>query len=246
MTLAGAPDFQRQSVPTFTSLGAIAINGAAPVVTDVGPLVLPYHQGIMAYWVASLISAGSPVLVNVTTDVDALPIMQPTVVADGGTCVAAMPAAFVYANAPVKVNVSVGPSALGVSPVAGTLLVFGLSSPPSVIPTPRRVGIGLGHTTDSVAILSGNTTAVLAPPATGTYYRIKSLQAAFLTAPAASSRAHFVAHSTAQIMTFNRFAGVASDGVSVQLDMEWFDGIDFSNNTAVTAGAVILYERWAI
>ena len=246
MTLAGAPDFQTQNAPTFTPLGNLAINGAAPVTLDVGPVVFPYHQALMFYWVASPISAGSPILASCTLGLSSLPIAQPTNIADGGSTQFALPGALIVNNSTTCV-VQIQPSPLGVSPVTGSLFIFGLTVNPLSIPVVRREYIGLGHAVGNVNIALGTTGTVLPAAPSGSYYRIKHLSArANGAAPAAAALNAWTDLSLGTQLSYYRTQGLVNEVDDTEVDVECFGGLSYNNGSTSAFRCSVWYELWPV
>lgn len=246
MTLFGSPDWQAQNAPTLTPLGTFAVNTGGTQTFDIGPLLLPYHQAVAVYWIASPASVGEPVQAAITSDFDAVPLLQTTLIADGSNAVCAIPAAFFIDNGTGVINLTASPPSGGASPILGTLVVIGLSAPPVVIPTPRRQYIGHGATTDQVTAGAGADATVLAAPRPGQYYRLKMFDITFNAAPAAGTSVSLKALGSGLAMMFFRASGVISDSRQVALDLEWSDGVVLHNGTGVGANAIILYEVWNV
>lgn len=244
MTLAGSPDFQAQIAPTITPLGTFNVNTGGVQTFDISSLLLPYHQALAVYWLASPASVLEPVLAAITSNFDAVPLLPFTLIADGGNVVCAIPAAFFLDQASTVINLTASPPAGGASPILGTLVVVGLSSPPVVIPTERRQYIGTGNTTDLIVTAGGANATILAAPRQGQYYRIKSIQLTVTGAPVANTSVTIRKLSDLTAFLFWRVAGTGNDELYVSMDMEWDDGLQCHNSLGVNCNVIVLYEIW--
>jgi len=244
LTLIGAPDFQQQFAQTYTPIGRVDINGAGHQTLDIAPNLMPYHQAIQLYWVASLVSAGSPVAVSVTLGLSSLPVVQQTNIADGANMVAALPGSLVTTQGTSCV-VDVSPSPLGVSPVTGSVFIFGITAPPLAIPAKRLEYIGLGINAGAPVAAGLTVTALAAPPA-GTYYRIKCLSCRFSGAPAIGTALIWRRTSDSTLVVGHSGNGADASFIASGLDVEWSDGLDFQNGSAVASTAIVCAERWQV
>jgi len=245
MTLAGAPDFQSQQAPTFTSLGTLTINGAAPVTLDVGPLIQPNHQGIMLVWVAALASAGSPILADITLGLSSLPIMDPTDIGDGNNVIAAIMGSLVTDNATTCV-VEIQPSPSGVSPVTGSVFIFGITNPPLVIPTIRRAYIGSGTARGNVIVAAGTTVTVVPAAPTGKYNRIKSLYWRSNGVGTANRLLSWNDLGSGSSFAFDHSTGTNISTGGLTLDMENLNGVSFTNGDTTEYRVTAGWELWDI
>lgn len=241
---AGFPDFSLKGAPPLDYLGSFAINTSGTVPFDLTSLITPAHNGLVIFWIASLVYIGGSVYVEVDASLNVTAVIPASLILDGGTLIAPFNGVYFTANAGNTCTMEVSMPFGAAGPATGTILVFGVNATPLVVPAIRRSQIGRGTSTGAISVGSGATVTILDTPPAGTYYRIKCLTAIYTAAPAASVRCAWLfgvtgsgveyAPSTAAGQTFN-----------TPMDFEFDGRTQYLNGVSQSARCSIAYELWA-
>lgn len=244
MTLAGAPDYQNQAASTLTPLGSFAVNTSTSQSFNVTAGILPYHDALQIYWVASLASAGEGVQVGVNASIGSVAFLPSTIIPDGLMTICSMPGRYITDNAGNVLTVTAAVPSGGASPLQGTLIVFAVSdlAVTQIKTSATLIGIGANA---ALGVGAGGSGVLLAPPIAGTYYRIKSLaMLGAAAAPGAGSALVINATSSGVALLASRTTGSANQVDREPFDLEWSDGLTVVSNATTGWSFYVAYEVW--
>ena len=245
MTLGGTLDFQGQNAQSLRFLTSATINTNAVQNVDLTNAIGPMDQGLVLAWVATAGFSGLPLAISAQANLPTIFFAPECRVADGTTIVLPFIGGLVSAGGVGGITINAKPPSDVGGTATGTLFVFALTAPPTIIPSIRRPFIGQGLTNGSVNVGAGATTAVLAAPPDGQHYRLKALSVFVLAAPAAVQRVSWVRTDSAQVMISQPFLAAAGQVWNIPLDLQWDFGLSLTNNTSVTVTTGVLYELWS-
>lgn len=243
MSLGGTLDFQGQSAQSLRFLESIAVNTNLAQNANIDTLLAPMDQGIVLFWLASGAYLGNPITVFSQGSAAGALFSNESRIQSGRFISVPMLGQVAVSALVTPITLVIQRPADQIGPALGTLLVFAQTAPVDVNAVKRWDDLGHGFPNPTTNAAATTTATILAPPAAGTYYRIKSVSWWTLTAPAANQR-----------VTWNDNAGGVIAGTmggptfplqsQVFLDIENGTGVTITNNLSVTITAVVAAELW--
>ena len=245
MTLIPAPDWQQQNQPTFTLLGTIAFNGGAQQTLDITAALQPGITGVYLYWVQGAGTNDSFINVAVGTAAGDTSIVDFSTLFSGQQIQAPLPGQLAVVTGG-SVVVSAKPRDTAITPVKGTVFIFGVTQLPVATVQSRFHDIGVMDGTTAVTVNAGATTTVLPAATTGTYNRVKMLGYNHVAAGAGVARMTWINGNTLNAFAQCIDAGAANTDRQWSVDFAARGAIALSNGLSVAVLAVVAYEVWSI
>lgn len=227
-------------------LTTMAVNTVGAQTLNITSLLNPSYTALLFVWHPTGAAGGDSALVSVSST-PAGPLFAPESNVFPDTQLFVPFDSQYYLNNPtISATVTVLPAAGSVTPMTGSLDIFGVMGTGLVIPVIRQQFIGTGKETGSVNVATTTTGAILSPPQFGFYYRLKMLSWWTTSAPAAAQRVSWINDTTGKILLGTAGGASAPQQSQVACDIYNDGGVDLLNNLSVTISAVVAYELWTI
>lgn len=246
MTIPGANDYQAQVAGSLVLADTIAVSITAQTNFDLTALLPTNAAGVLCYWLQDPF-AGGPILAQLLAGESFLVVSgENTLLASGDQYTFPIPTNLVVADSAASIQLRLSLPSGSPSPLVGTMFVFAMVQPQTVIPTVHHAYIGTGFGSGGVNVSAGATTTILAAPAAGTYYRLKLICSHIGTAPSATAVIHWQLGSI--MADFARFQAstAATQNFDATLDIECDSAVQVINNTSSTVGCSVAYELWNV
>lgn len=230
--------------PSTTALQVINFNGAVATTTDITPMILPYHMGLLLTWVSEAGSNDFFINATVHGTVGPVDFLGQSTINSGGSVVVAIPGQYPVATGGL-IQIILQPRPSAFTPVVGQLFVYALTAPPLINVEQRWLTIGVLN--GVVATIAASSTAALVPAAPAGYYnRVKSLSYNHIAAGAAVSRVSFIDNGSGQALDTFVDLAAANQRQGQSYDLLNVNGILLNNGASVAVQGVAAYELWPI